>query len=278
MRQLYRAWRQQHETRVAFETNAAAFAAEREQLEWQVRELETLNVTAAEWNELTEQHTRLAHAASLVEAAQFGLEALSEGEGSSLAQLNAVIGRLKSSIEFDPKLREILEALEPAQIQLQEAVYSLRHYGDRIELDPQRLSEVEDRLDAIHGAARKYRVLPEQLPDRLALAKARLEELEAGGDAQALRELEEEALAECAAEAKKLSKGRARAAKTLSEQVTAAMQDLAMAGGRFEVALDAADRGRRAWHGKHRVSRCRAQGHGAPGRSPRSHPAASSRA
>ena len=240
VRQLYRAWQQRHESRVAFETNAAAFAAEREQLEWQVRELETLNVTAAEWNELTEQHTRLAHAAGLVEAAHFGLEALSEGENSSLAQLNAVIGRLKSSIEFDPKLREILEVLEPARIQLQEAVYSLRHYGDRIELDPQRLSEVEDRLDAIHGAARKYRVLPEQLPDRLALAKARLEELDAGGDAQALRKLEEEALAECAAEARKLSKGRTRAAKTLSEQVTAGMQDLAMTGGRFEVVLDSA--------------------------------------
>ena len=240
VRQLYRAWQQRHESRVTFETSAAAFAAEREELEWRVRELEALSVAAGEWGELTEQHTRLAHAAGLAEAAQFGLEALSEDENSSLARLGAVISRLQGSVEFDPRLHEILEVLESARIQLQEALHGLRHYGDRIELDPQRFAEVEDRLNAIHGAARKYRVMPEQLPDVLAAAKARYDELAAGGDVQALRQLEETALAECVAEARKLSKGRARAAKKLSDQVTAAMQDLAMTGGRFEVALESA--------------------------------------
>jgi DNA repair protein RecN (Recombination protein N) len=236
---LYRTWQQRRASRLAFETSASAYAAEREQLDWQVRELQSLNFTAGEWQELNEQHTRLAHAASLVEAAQLGLDCLSEGENSSLDQLNAVITRLKGLVEFDPKLREILDVLEPAQIQLQEAVYGLRHYGDRIELDPQRLREVESRLDAIHGAARKYRVTPEQLPEELAAASARSEELRSGGDVESLRKLEEEALAQCVAEAQKLSAGRKRAAKKFSEQVTAAMQDLAMSGGRFEVALDA---------------------------------------
>jgi DNA repair protein RecN (Recombination protein N) len=241
VRQRYGVWRQRHENRVAFETNAAAFALEREQLELQVRELNTLNVTGAGWSELTEQHTRLAHAAGLAEAAHFGLEGLSEGESSGLAQLNAVIARLKSAIDFDPKLGEIVDVLESGRIQLQEAVYGLRHYSDRIELDPQQLKQVEDRMSAIHDASRKYRVPPEQLPEKLLAAKARLEELKAEGDAEALRILEEQAFAECVAEAKQLSKGRAKAAKRLSDQVTAAMQDLAMAGGRFEVALERTD-------------------------------------
>jgi DNA repair protein RecN (Recombination protein N) len=134
-------------------------------------------------------------------------------------------------------LRDILDVLEPARIQLQEAAHGLRRYADRVDLDPQRLREIERRLDAVHGAARKFRVKPEELPERLAAARVRLNELGSGSGTDALRALEEQALAECTSEAKKLSGGRKKAAKKLSEQVTAAMQDLAMAGGRFEVAL-----------------------------------------
>jgi len=234
---LHREWRRLSEQRAAFETDAAAFAAEREQLEWQVRELDALGFTGEEWQSLTEDHARLAHAASLIEAAQYGLDALSEGDGASLAQVNGVIARLNSLLDYDPGLKSILDVLEPAQIQLQEAVYALRHYGERLEVDPQRLREAERRLDAIHTAARKYRVQPEALSQVLEQARARLAELGVVGDAAALREREDAAQKTCIAEAKKLSAARTKVAKKLSEQVTAAMQQLAMAGGVFEIAL-----------------------------------------
>ncbi len=237
VRERYRAWQKRQEDRIAFETNAAAFAAEREQLEWQVRELEALHLADGEWIELAAEHARLAHAASLIEAAQAGTEALSEAENSCIAQLNGVINRLNALIEHDGRLREILDVLEPAQIQLQEALYSLRRYGERLELDPQRLREIEHRLDTIHSAARKYRVPPEDLSATLAAAKARLSDLGEGGDAESLRRLEEEAHAACTAEAKMLSAARRKAAAKLAREVTQAMQTLAMAGGRFEVAL-----------------------------------------
>ena len=235
----YRAWQRSRESRIAFETNAAAFEAERREVEWQARELESLNLREGEWDELTERHRRLAHAAALIEAAHFSVETLAEGEGSTLAQLNAVVARLSGLIEFDPRLREVLDLLEPARIQLQEAAHELRRYGERIDLDPQRLREAESRLEAIHACARKLRITPAQLPERLAAARARLAGLTAGGDADALRQREENARAECIAEARKLTAGRKRAAKKLGEQVTAAMQDLAMGGGRFEIALHA---------------------------------------
>jgi DNA repair protein RecN (Recombination protein N) len=237
----YRDWRDKAERRRAFETNAAAYAAERERIEWQVKELEQLNVAADEWPELTAEHSRLAHAASLIEASEFGMEALSEGDGASLAQVNGVISRLKNLVDYDPKLREVLDVLEPAQVQLQEAVYSLRHYQQKLDLDPKRLRDVEQRLDAIHSAARKYRVEPEQLPDTLSKARARLEELSVAGDADALRALEDTARTACVTEAKKLSTGRRKAAKQLAEKVTAAMQELAMGGGVFDVALNMLD-------------------------------------
>ena len=238
--ELYHAWQQRRESRIAFEANAAAFAAEREQIEWQVRELEALKIGPDEWPELTAEHSRLAHAASLIEAAQAGVEALSEGENSGLAQLNAVVSRLHSLVEHDSRLTEILELLDPARIQLQEAVYALRHYGERLDLDPQRLREVEARLDAIHTAARKYRVEPEGLPAKLEAAQARLREMGEGGSVEALRQQEDAAHAACVAEARKLSAARKKAARKLADQVTSAMQQLAMQGGRLEVSLNAA--------------------------------------
>jgi DNA repair protein RecN (Recombination protein N) len=235
----HRDWRDKAEQRRALESNAAAYVAERERLEWQVNDLAQLDFKADEWPELTAEHSRLAHAASLIEAAEFGMETLSEGEGASLAQINSVISRLKNLLDYDPKLKEVLDVLEPAQVQLQEAVYSLRHYQQRLDLDPKRLREAEQRLDAIHSAARKYRTEPEQLPAMLARARARLEELSLAGDADALRKLEAAAHDACVAEARKLSAGRRKAARQLAEKVTAAMQTLAMSGGVFDVALHA---------------------------------------
>ncbi len=237
---LYRVWQQRRDSRVAFEANAASFAAEREQLEWQAREIAALKFAADEWPELTAEHSRLAHAVSLIESAQLGVEALAEGENSSLPQLNAIVARLGGLVEHDPRLREILEALDSARIQLQEGVHALRHYGERLEFDPQRLREVEIRLEAIHAAARKYRVAPEELPVQLEAASVRLQELGEGGSVEALRKMEEAAHAACLADARMLSAGRKKAAKKLSEQVTASMQELAMAGGQFEVTLNAA--------------------------------------
>ena len=237
----HRAWRDKAERRRAFETNAVAYVAERERLEWQVNELTQLEFTADEWPELTAEHSRLAHAASLIEAAEFSMETLSEGEGASLAQVNGVIARLKNLLDYDPKLKEVLDVLEPAQVQLQEAVYSLRHYQQKLDLDPKRLRDAEQRMEAIHSAARKYRTEPEQLPEMLAKARARLDELSLAGDVDALRKLEGAAREACVTEAKKLSAGRRKAAKQLAEKVTAAMQDLAMGGGVFDVALNALD-------------------------------------
>lgn len=234
----YREWQQRRERRIAFENNAAAFAAEREQLEWQAREIDALKFAADEWHSLVAEHARLVHAASLIEAAQYALEVLSEAEDSTLSQVNAVIARLNHLLEYDAQLKEILDVLEPVQIQLQESAYALRRYGERFDHDPRRLREAEQRLEAVHSVARKYRVSPEQLPEMLERARARLSELESGGDPDALRRLEHEAHVSCVAEAKRLSSARKKAAGKLSEQVTAAMQKLAMAGGAFAVAVN----------------------------------------
>ena len=234
----YRAWQERSEQCKALETHSAALEAERERLEWQVTELDALSLSADGWPALLAEHGRLAHAASLIEGAQFGLEALSEDESSSLSRVNAVIARLNGVLEFDPALREVLDVLEPAGIQIQEAVYGLRHYQQKLEIDPQRLRDAESRVDAVHSACRKYRIEPEEIPGVLERARERLAELDASADPEALKKLENEARAAYRVDAQKLSAGRGAAASRLSTEVTAAMQTLAMTGGVFEVALE----------------------------------------
>ena len=241
-RDVEQAWRLSQDLarqRVEWERNAEALAAERQRLEWQLHELTQLAFSAEEWDALQADHRRLAHAASLIEAVEYALEALSDGEVCALATLNGVVSRLGAAQEFDASLRDILDVLEPAQIQVQEAVYGLRHYRQRLDLDPARLREAEQRLDAVHSAARKYRVAPERLPELLAQAARRLEELGGGLGAEALAKKQSEARDAYVALARELTGKRKRAARDLSTKVTDAMQTLAMAGGRFEVVLDA---------------------------------------
>jgi len=237
----WRTWQRRREERLAFEGNAAAINAERERLEWQLQDLDALKLVPGEWAAVGAEHGRLAHAASLMESAQSGVEILSEGEGAALDQLNAVLARLRPLLQHDPRLKEILDALEPAQIQLQEGANALRHYSERTDIDPQRLREVEQRLEVLHAASRKYRIEPDALPELAEHTRQRLAELGAGGDPDTLRRRESEAEAAYREVAKKLTAGRRKAAKKLSEEVTAGMQELAMQGGVFEVGLEALD-------------------------------------
>ena len=239
----WREWQELRRQRAEWERNAQALEEERERLRWQRQDLERLAFSAEEWDALQGDHKRLAHAASLVEAVEYALEALSEGEAAALAIVEGAIARLQAAAEYDPGLREALDVLEPAQIQIQEAVYGLRHYRDRIDLDPRRLQEMEQRLDAVHGTARKYRTSPERLPALLAEVRERLGALGDGASAEELARRESAAEQAYRATAGKLSKARQRAAAELSTQVSEQMQGLALSGGRFEIALQAAGEG-----------------------------------
>jgi DNA repair protein RecN (Recombination protein N) len=239
----YRHWQALRQRRLTWEQNAAAFTQQREQLEWQASELAALKFSPDEWRALQAEHRRLANAASLLEAAHGSLEVLSEGELACLPQLNMAISRLGQLVSCDSNLQGVLDLLEPAQIQLQEGVYELGRYQQRLDLDPQRLQEIEERLAAVHGAARKYRVTPDELPDLLKTVAERLEELGHQVDGASLAKEEEIARGQYFEKAKNLSSVRGRAGRTLSQQVTAAMQTLAMAGGEFSVALTPVEQG-----------------------------------
>ena len=237
--QAFKSWRAVTKQREEFERDAKNVLLERERLEWQVGELEKLAARPGEWTEVSNEHSRLSHAASLIEGAQNALELLSESESSPmLTQLTSIAQKLGKLADIDDKLKVVMDVLEPARIQLQEAVYALNDYLGRIEMDPQRLRLVESRLEALHSASRKFHVKPEDLPTEFISLSERLHQLADATDLDALREHEEKLRKAYLTLATKLSKARAKAATSLSTAVTAAMQELSMSGGRFEVALN----------------------------------------
>jgi DNA repair protein RecN (Recombination protein N) len=129
---------------------------------------------------------------------------------------------------------------------LQEAVYALNDYLDRVDLDPQRLQSVEARMEAIHSAARKFRV-EDQLPQEHEQLSARLAQMADASDIDGLRQQEQQLKSQYMTQAQQLSATRSTAARQLSDAVTQAMQDLSMTGGRFEIALHAGESARMGW-------------------------------
>jgi len=234
---LFRDWQALHRRRTELERNAEAVAAERDLLQFQQRELGTLNFNAQEWGELQAEHARLSHAAGLLETAQLGVEVLDEADTACLAQLNVLLARLREGVTFDAGLQDTLTMLESAQNELQEAVYALRHYQEKLDADPEKLREQESRIAAVVDAARKYRVSPEELPQVLERIAGRLAELGGDTDLAELARQENAARGKYLAAANKLSAVRNKAAQKLSQEITASMQTLAMAGGSFAVVL-----------------------------------------
>jgi DNA repair protein RecN (Recombination protein N) len=234
---LYRDWQALRRRRIGLSEDAEAVTAERDLLQFQRNELEAMGFDAAEWNALQDDYSRLAHAASLLEIAAFGIETLSEADNACLAQLNALMVRLREGMTHDASLGETLQMLESAQAELQEAVYALRHYQQRLDTDPQRLQAQEQRIRSVLDIARKYRVAPEQLNEALQRIVARLAELGGDADLAELERQEKSAHQSFLAAAKKLTASRKKSADKLAREITAALQTLAMPGGSFEVSL-----------------------------------------
>ena len=239
----YREWQRIARLRAEQETHAAARAAEREQLAWQVDELRKLAARPGEWDEIQAEQSRLAHAASLIEGARAALDAISESEDAASSAIAAAASRLRALTGYDGTLAEPVALLNGAAAQVEEAAHALRRYADKVELDPARLADVESRLEALHATARKFRVGPETLPEVAERLAARLAELEAASDPDALREQEAATKQRYGELAAQLSAERRQAATKLARQVTAAMKELAMGGGKFEAALRPIDAG-----------------------------------
>ena len=240
----WKVWRDAEQALRAASEGVETLQRERDQLQWQIGELEALAFGEDEWATLDVEHRRLGHAASLIEGAQYALAVLADDEAACERQIDGVAGRLSGLAEYDPALAEVAGLLASVQAELSDAVSTLRRYADRVDLDPARLAEVERRMDAVMANAKKFRVQPGELPGLLAGWRQRLAELDESADLAALEGKLAAAGKAYRAMAEKLSAGRQKAATEMGLAVSEVMRQLALSSGRFEVALlPLADRG-----------------------------------
>ena len=237
----YKTWANLHQQRLEIEKNSAAFADELAELRDKTRELQQLNFAVEEWQELQAEHHRLANGAALLSGLEACIAQLSDNEPAVESMLAQVQSKLINLVEFDVQLKEAADGVDSALIQIEEATRALNRYLQRAELDPERLAEVEGRIQAVHNTSRKYRAKPEELPDLLNVCQARMIELEGFANDGALAKQEVEALTIYQTSAKQLSNKRFDAAKTLSQKISAEMQRLSLSGGKFDVALNACE-------------------------------------
>jgi DNA repair protein RecN (Recombination protein N) len=228
-------WKRATEALTLAGTQQAGLDRERERLAWQIGELDKLAPGADEWAELEAEHKKLANAQALIEAARGALAAVSEADDNADALTGRALHALAEVAEFDAQLAATIEVLLGAQTQLQDAAHTLSSYLHHTEPEPQRLQALDERLSAWMGLARRYRRTPAELPALLAQWKSELSALDAAADLEALQR--DVARSFAAFEAKRVSAARRGAAPKLAGVVTQAMQQLGMAGGRFEVAL-----------------------------------------
>lgn len=238
----WKIWRDLVERLETARSGMEASEREREMLAWQVQELEKAAPRPGEWPELEAEQRRLAHAAGLIEGAQYALSVLSEGDNACDSLLAGVASRVANMAELDETLSESREILQSVEAEISEVVTHLRRYAGHVELDPARLTEVEARQETLLTLARKHRVEVEQLAEVLVRLKERHEALAEAADIEALVAKADHAGEDYRKLSDRLSKKRQKTAVQLAEAVSAQMRQLAL-NGRFEVALSARENG-----------------------------------
>jgi DNA repair protein RecN (Recombination protein N) len=235
------AWRTLSRDLEATEGGQRELALERDRLAWQAGELERLRLAPGEWDALNEEQKRLSHAASLIEGTRGAAEALSDNDDALSSRLHQLLHRLRPLAAIDERLREALDLLDGAAIQIDEAASALAAYADRVDLDPARLEQTEQRIGAVFEAARRLRLSPADIPAELEAMQQRLQQLEAAQDLDALRARMQAARKHYDTLATALSAARRKAATRLSEGVSQHLAGLGMAGGRLQIACEPTD-------------------------------------
>jgi DNA repair protein RecN (Recombination protein N) len=216
---------------------------ERERLEWLDTELSTLAAKEGEWQLLTEDHKRLANAANLIEGAQAANDALTQRDSSIVSEVEQLASKLQSLLATDPRLTDAWQFLNEASIQLKEAGDALENYAKHIDLDPQRLASLDDRIGLLHSAARKFKVAPDTLAAFTEQNTNALAQLRDSQDIEALQKLLEQHQTEFDKLAKKLSTQRKASAKLIAQQASEHVQGLGMAGATLQISVNPAPAG-----------------------------------
>lgn len=237
---LWQQWRTAQERLAQAHTAQGSLLQERERLTWQIGELEKLSPQPDEWPTLNAEHSRLSHAQALLDAAQAAVALLDQEHDSAAGHIGNAHDILQKQEHIEPIFKGLTEVLASSLAQLEDSLHTLRGYLRKTDLDPQSLAVLDERMGLWVSLARRYKRLPEELPQLLLQWRQALQALDASADLHALEQAQEVAWQAYLKQAQTLSKARASAAVALAQTISRAMQGLGMQGGRFEVLLQPA--------------------------------------
>ncbi|TCV92188.1 DNA repair protein RecN [Biostraticola tofi] len=233
----YSQWHQSCVELASFRQHAAEREARRELLQYQLKELNEFAPVAEEYEQVDLEYKRLANSGQLISMTRQAMDMLSEGDDHNLLSLtHALKSRVTELVSLDPGLSGIMALLEEASIQLSEASDELRHYSDGIDLDPVRLSELEQRLSRHISLARKHHVRPEELHQfhQQLLAEQQLLDKH-DTDSDSLSQAVERYRLEAMSVARELHDKRVEHGNELASLITRSMHELSLPHGQLAI-------------------------------------------
>ncbi|EIB6850395.1 DNA repair protein RecN [Acinetobacter baumannii] len=201
-------------------------------LELQIEELE--EVIQTDYKEIEQEFDRLSHHEHIMQDCSYSLNALNEAEQNITQEISSIIRRLESHAGRSEQLSEIYNSLLNAQSEIDDATSNLRQFIDRQSFDPERMEELNSKLEVFHRLARKYRTQPETLKEEYETWQSELEQLHQLEDPETLAEQVEKSHQEFLEKAQHLDNIRREAAAPLAKQLTEQVKPLALPEAHFE--------------------------------------------
>ncbi|HCD61294.1 DNA repair protein RecN [Acinetobacter nosocomialis] len=201
-------------------------------LELQIEELE--EVIQTDYKEIEQEFDRLSHHEHIMQDCSYSLNALDEAEQNITQEMSSIIRRLECHAGRSEQLSEIYNSLLNAQSEIDDATSNLRQFIDRQSFDPERMEELNSKLEVFHRLARKYRTQPETLKEEYETWQNELEQLHQLEDPETLAEQVEKSHQEFLEKAQHLDNIRREAATPLAKQLTEQVKPLALPEAHFE--------------------------------------------
>lgn len=229
---------------------------EREELlNYQLGELQQLDLEHFNYSDLSKQHEKLANLGQILSTGQTQVDQLYENDQQSVNQiLNHSLAELSHIAQFAPEINEICSLLSEAQIQIEEASLQLRRFLEAQEADPQQLEALENQIGIIQSLSRKHHVTPDELPKLLGKLERELDSLAHSSERiEALTANVEQLLTEYQQLAAQLSAQRSLAGNKLQQQISAMIKELGMPQGEFLIDISALESATPKLNGKDKI-------------------------
>lgn len=242
---VYREWREKKKAYAEKQQASREYAQRLDMLHWQDKEISEANLKPGEDEQLESDIRKLSHAEKIVGSVEESYQLLEGGGGNGLGVLPA-LSQVKKDLEeigrFDDALANAQKMVEEAYISLQEASYELRDYGESVEFSPERLDQLQSRMDVIYRLCKKYGATLEDVLAHQAKVEQELTEIENYDEDIAALEKEIAALEEkLGQKADALTKLRTAAAQDLSTAIEEQLFALGMPKARFHIRVEQAE-------------------------------------